>query len=212
MSTIRLNLDKMIHLDKEIECIRYYILHSVETDSKIIDGYSQKMTQIKTITNDVRKLVRQLKQQLTVQQTVKRRIEIAQLHTVTHQLYLISDEHYKREMTYRENYKKRLKRHCSLTGRSLTEAELENLIEYDYPAYTMPSVMVDTQRHTLNRLTCQYHDIRKLESDIKELYDLFLEIAELIRTQDEKLMTIQEHTLQTEKCIIEVTTQTKESS
>ncbi|CAF1463884.1 unnamed protein product, partial [Didymodactylos carnosus] len=203
ITTIRTNLEKMVHLSEEIKYLQYDILRSLEVHPQIVETVSQKMLEMKTITNDVRKFLHQTKQNLTVQQSAKRRIEVAQLQSVTHQFHLILNEHYQREITYREKCKTRLKRHCSLTGRSLTEEQLENLIERDYPSFSIPSVMIDIQNseQSLTHLESQYNDIQKLELNIKELYDLFLEISELVQNQDEKLTSIQEDILKTDDFI-----------
>ncbi|CAJ0962023.1 unnamed protein product [Ranitomeya imitator] len=71
------------------------------------------------------------------------------------------------------------------TGKTTTDDELEEMLESGNPSIFTSDIISDSQitRQALNEIESRHKDIMKLESSIRELHDMFMDIAMLVETQ-----------------------------
>ncbi|CAN2389021.1 exocytic insertion of neurotransmitter receptor to postsynaptic membrane [Pristimantis euphronides] len=91
------------------------------------------------------------------------------------------------QVDFRERSKGRIQRQLEITGKSTTDAELEEMLESGNPNIFTSGIINDSQisRQALSEIESRHRDIVRLESSLKELHDMFLDIAMLVENQGE---------------------------
>ena len=72
-----------------------------------------------------------------------------------------------------------------ITGRTTTNEELENMLEQGTSAVFTQGIIMDTAaaKQTLAEIEARHNDIMKLETSIRELHDMFMDMAMLVESQ-----------------------------
>ncbi|KAL5966693.1 hypothetical protein TSMEX_005591 [Taenia solium] len=88
---------------------------------------------------------------------------------------------------------KRLPQEATCADRNITDEELEDMLESGNPQIFTQSILADTQlaRQTLSEIEARHQDIIKLEQSIKELHDMFQDLATLVDSQQETIDKIE---------------------
>ncbi|CAB4062742.1 STX1A [Lepeophtheirus salmonis] len=104
-------------------------------------------------------------------------------------------EYNRTQTDYRERCKGRIQRHLEITGRTTTNEELEDMLEQGNPAVFTQGIIMDTAaaKQTLADIEARHADIIKLETSIKELHDMFMDMAMLVENQGEMIDRIEYH-------------------
>uniref|UniRef100_A0A1I8GNI9 t-SNARE coiled-coil homology domain-containing protein n=1 Tax=Macrostomum lignano TaxID=282301 RepID=A0A1I8GNI9_9PLAT len=112
---------------------------------------------------------------------------------IKRQMEIVMNEYNACQIDYRERCKAKIARHLALTGRETTNDELENMLESGNPAIFTQGIMTDTQqaKQSLADIEARHEDIMKLEKSIKELHDMFLDMAMLVESQGEMIDRIE---------------------
>ncbi|CAG9817059.1 unnamed protein product [Phaedon cochleariae] len=81
------------------------------------------------------------------------------------------------------------------TGRQTTNEELEEMLEQGNPAVFTQGIIMETQqaKQTLADIEARHADIIKLENSIRELHDMFMDMAMLVENQGEMIDRIEYH-------------------
>uniref|UniRef100_A0A2K5F3P9 t-SNARE coiled-coil homology domain-containing protein n=1 Tax=Aotus nancymaae TaxID=37293 RepID=A0A2K5F3P9_AOTNA len=89
-------------------------------------------------------------------------------------------------------------RQLEITGKKTTDEELEEMLESGNPAI-FTSGIIDSQisKQALSEIEGRHKDIVRLESSIKELHDMFMDIAMLVENQGEMLNNIELNVMHT---------------
>ncbi|KAK4470152.1 hypothetical protein MN116_005734 [Schistosoma mekongi] len=126
--------------------------------------------------------------------------------TTMHQYGLIQIEH-------KERCKALLKRQLEVAQRSVTDDELENMLESGNAQIFTQGIITDTQqaRQNLADIEARHEDIMKLEKSIRELHDLFVDMAALVETQGELVDRIDVNVKQTQDYVAEARQETKKA-
>lgn len=82
---------------------------------------------------------------------------------------------------------------CISAGRATTNEELEDMLESGNPAIFTQGIITDTQqaKQSLMDIEARHNDIMKLEQSIKELHDMFMDMAMLVESQGEMIDRIE---------------------
>ena len=104
-------------------------------------------------------------------------------------------EYNRTQTDYRERCKDRIIRQLEITGRTTTNEELEDMLEQGNSAVFTQGIIMDTAqaKQTLADIEARHADIIKLESSIKELHDMFMDMAMLVESQGEMIDRIEYH-------------------
>uniref|UniRef100_H0Z788 Syntaxin 3 n=1 Tax=Taeniopygia guttata TaxID=59729 RepID=H0Z788_TAEGU len=88
------------------------------------------------------------------------------------------------QVDFRERSKGRIQRQLEITGKNTTDEELEEMLESGNPSIFTSGIM-DSQisKQALSEIEGRHKDIVRLESSIKELHDMFVDIAMLVENQ-----------------------------
>ncbi|CAF1261074.1 unnamed protein product [Adineta steineri] len=117
------------------------------------------------------------------------------------------------QVAYRQKCKERIQRQLEITGRSVTEGEVEEMLESGNPAVFTQGIMVETAqaKQSLADIEARHGDIIKLEKSIKELHDMFIDMAALVQTQGEMIDRIEFNVVQSENFVKAASTDTKKA-
>ncbi|KAF2982732.1 hypothetical protein EK904_008473 [Melospiza melodia maxima] len=78
-----------------------------------------------------------------------------------------------------------------------TDEELEEMLESGNPSIFTSDIISDSQitRQALNEIESRHKDIMKLESSIRELHELFMDMAMFVETQGEMINNIEKNVM-----------------
>uniref|UniRef100_A0A8D0HD05 Syntaxin 2 n=1 Tax=Sphenodon punctatus TaxID=8508 RepID=A0A8D0HD05_SPHPU len=93
---------------------------------------------------------------------------------------------------FRERCKGQIKRQLEI-GKTTTDDELEEMLESGNPSIFTSNIISDSQitKQALNEIESRHKDIMKLESSIRELHDMFIDMAMFVETQGEMIDNIE---------------------
>ncbi|KAK7065800.1 Syntaxin-1A, partial [Halocaridina rubra] len=123
------------------------------------------------------------------------RIKKTQHSTLSRKFVEVMTEYNRTQTDYRERCKGRIQRQLEITGRNTTSDELEEMLEQGNPAVFTQGIIMETQqaKQTLADIEARHNDIIKLETSIRELHDMFMDMAMLVESQGELMNRIENH-------------------
>lgn len=197
---IRENIARMQENVEEVKKTHSAILSAPQTDEKVKQHLEDMMADIKKSANRVRAKLKQMEsgiEQLeqTNMMSAEFRIRKTQHSMLSQKFVEVMTDYNKTQTDYRERCKARIQRQLEITGRSTTTEEVEEMLESGNPAIFTQGIMTDTQqaKQTLADIEARHADIIKLESSIRELHDMFMDMAMLVESQGEMIDRIEFH-------------------
>ncbi|XP_074603713.1 syntaxin 1A isoform X2 [Brevipalpus obovatus] len=186
----RENIERMQSNVEEVKKIHSSILSAPQTDEKAKQQLEDLMADIKRTANRVRGKLKGIEQAIDqLEQTnvmsADFRIRKTQHSMLSQKFVEVMTDYNKIQTDYRERCKARIQRQLEITGKSTTNEELEEMLESGNPAIFTQGIITDTQqaRQTLADIEARHADIMKLESSIRELHDMFMDMAMLVESQ-----------------------------
>ncbi|KAJ8401098.1 hypothetical protein AAFF_G00390550 [Aldrovandia affinis] len=160
----------------------------------------QLTSEIKRNANTVRAKLKSMQQSLPQDENANRasvdqRIQKTQ-HTVLSRRFVeVMTQYNETQVSFRARSKGRIQRQLEITGRVTTDDELEDMLESGNPSIFTSDIISDSQitRQALNEIESRHKDIIRLESSIKELHDMFVDMAMLVETQGEMINNIEKN-------------------
>uniref|UniRef100_T1JVE3 t-SNARE coiled-coil homology domain-containing protein n=1 Tax=Tetranychus urticae TaxID=32264 RepID=T1JVE3_TETUR len=187
---IRENIDKMQSNVEEVKKIHSSILSAPQTDERAKQQLEDLMADIKKTANRVRGKLKSMEHgidhlEITNVMSADFRIRKTQHSMLSQKFVEVMTDYNKTQTDYRERCKARIQRQLEITGKSTTNEELEEMLESGNPAIFTQGIMTDTQqaRQTLADIEARHADIIKLENSIRELHDMFMDMAMLVESQ-----------------------------
>ncbi|XP_044734576.1 syntaxin-1A isoform X4 [Chrysoperla carnea] len=211
---IREMIDKIQANVEEVKKKHSAILSAPQSDEKTKQELEDLMADIKKTANKVRAKLKAIEQNIeTEEQTNKSsadlRIRKTQHSTLSRKFVEVMTEYNRTQTDYRERCKGRIQRQLEITGRTTTNEELEEMLEQGNPAVFTQGIIMETQqaKQTLADIEARHADIIKLENSIRELHDMFMDMAMLVENQGEMIDRIEYHVSQTTNYVEEGRTQ-----
>ncbi|UJR15278.1 hypothetical protein I4U23_002231 [Adineta vaga] len=194
---IRLLIDKIEEDAGEICQIHKKILEPLP-DPKLSENLDNKTADIKKLAYDVQTKLKKL-EQIQIDQTdadkasAVWRIKETQIFNLTYRFRQVMQKHNQEFVSHRERCKKVISSELEITGIRRTDEELEEMIENGFPGTYNFSIMIDVEKakQSLNEIEARHRDITKLETSLKELHAMFLDLAVLVATQGEMIDNIE---------------------
>jgi len=197
---IRENCDKIQLNVEEVKRKHSSILSAPQTDEKMKQELEDLMADIKKTANKVRAKLKVIEQGIEQEENVNKasadlRIRKTQHSTLSRKFVEVMTEYNRTQTDYRERCKGRIQRQLEIQGRNVNEEELENMLEQGNPSVFTQGIMMDTAqaKQTLADIEARHADIIKLETSIKELHDMFMDMAMLVESQGEMIDRIEYH-------------------
>ncbi|KAI4894784.1 hypothetical protein NFI96_016326, partial [Prochilodus magdalenae] len=156
------------------------------------------MTDIKKLANKVRSKLKSIQQTIEQEEGQNRssadlRIRKTQHSTLSRKFVEVMSEYNATQSSYRERCKGRIQRQLEITGRNTTNEELESMLESDNPAIFTSGIIMDSNitQQAMNEIETRHNEIIKLENSIRELHDMFMDMAMLVESQGELINNIE---------------------
>lgn len=196
-------IDRMKKNVEEVKKTHSTILSSPHTDDDVKQNLEKFMADIKTSANQIRSKLKHMEHGIeqiaqSNEFSAAHRIRKTQHHMLSSRFVEVMTDYQATQTDYRERCKGRIKRQLSITGRKTTDDEIEEMIESGNPAIFTRGIIMETKqaRQTLADIEARHSDIMKLEKSIRELRDMFLDMAILVESQGEMIDRIEFHVQQ----------------
>ncbi|XP_021461492.2 syntaxin-2 [Oncorhynchus mykiss] len=191
-------IDKISSEVEEVRKNHSMILSAPNTDEKMKDELDRLTNEIKSDANSVRVKLKSMEQSLPKDDVSNRasadfRIQKTQ-HTVLSRKFVeVMSQYNKTQVSFRERSKGRIQRQLEITGRVTSNEELEDMLESGNPSIFTSDIISDSQvtRQALNEIVSRHQDIIRLESSIKELHTMFMDMAMLVENQGDMVNNIE---------------------
>ncbi|XP_042911206.1 syntaxin-1A isoform X2 [Parasteatoda tepidariorum] len=197
---IRENIEKIQGNVEEVKKIHSAILSAPQTDDKVKQELEDLMADIKKTANRVRAKLKVMEQNIEQSEqsdmsSADFRIRKTQHSMLSQKFVEVMTDYNKTQTDYRERCKARIQRQLEITGKVTTNDELEEMLESGNSAIFTQGIIMDTQqaKQTLADIEARHADIIKLETSIRELHDMFMDMAMLVESQGEMIDRIEYH-------------------
>ncbi|XP_026801715.1 syntaxin-2 isoform X2 [Pangasianodon hypophthalmus] len=195
---VRSIIDKISSQVNEVKKKHSMILSAPNPDEKTKEELEQLTVEIKKNANVVRTKLKTLQQSLPPEDQANRasvdeRIQRTQYTVLSRKFVEVMTEYNNTQVSFRERSKSRIQRQLEITGRRTTNEELEDMLESGNPSIFTSDIILDSQitQQVLNEIESRHKDIIRLESSIKELHGMFVDMAMLVETQGEMIDNIE---------------------
>ncbi|KAK8378951.1 hypothetical protein O3P69_009588 [Scylla paramamosain] len=123
------------------------------------------------------------------------RIRRTQHGAATRQFVEAMTQYHHVQEEYRDRCKEKIHRQMRITGKDPTEEELDEMLEKGNIDIFTQGIMMETaqERKRLADIEERHQEIMKLESSLRELHDLFVDMAVLVQSQGETIDNIAAH-------------------
>ncbi|PIO26200.1 hypothetical protein AB205_0061000 [Aquarana catesbeiana] len=162
--------------------------NAIEEETK--DDLENLTLEIKKAANNVRSRLKAMEhtiEQEEGQSSADLRIRKSQHSVLSRKFVDAMTKYNEAQVDFRERSKGRIQRQLEITGKNTTDDELEEMLESGNPNIFTSGIINDSQisRQALSEIESRHRDIVRLESSLKELHDMFMDIAMLVENQGE---------------------------
>uniref|UniRef100_A0A3B3V343 Syntaxin 3 n=1 Tax=Poecilia latipinna TaxID=48699 RepID=A0A3B3V343_9TELE len=214
---IRNSIDKIDENVAEVRKLYSVILSAPTSDQKTQDDLESITNDIKKMANNARNKLKTIERNLESEQQQERvsadmRIRKSQHAVLSRKFVEVMTKYNEAQVDFRERSKGRIQRQLEITGQAKTDEELEEMLESGNAAvFTAGIVDSGISKQALSEIESRHKDIVRLESSIKELHDMFVDIAMLVESQGEIVDNIEQNVSQSVDHIIQAKEQTKKA-
>nr|BAK03506.1 predicted protein [Hordeum vulgare subsp. vulgare] len=195
---IRGNVENIQKYVNEVKKLHSTILASPTTDDKIKDELEERMAEIKKTAQRVRQKLKAMESHIeqeesdSSRQSADLRIRKTQHSTLSRKFIEVMNDYNNAQIDYRERCKARIQRQLEITGKMTNEEEIERMLESGNPQIFTEGILIETKqaKERLAEIEARHKDILKLEQSIKELHDMFMDMAMLVESQKKIIIMI----------------------
>ncbi|KFP31527.1 Syntaxin-2, partial [Colius striatus] len=185
---LRNNIAKIAQNVEEVKKQHSIILSAPNPEGRTKEELEELNEEIKKIANKIRARLKAIEQSFdqgenTNRTSVDLRIRKTQHSVLAHKFVEVMTEYNETQTLFRERSKGRIQRQLEITGKTTTDEELEEMLESGNPAIFTSDVYSQITRQALNEIESRHKDIMKLESSIRELHEMFMDMAMFVETQ-----------------------------
>ncbi|PAV91486.1 hypothetical protein WR25_14190 [Diploscapter pachys] len=195
---IRGSVDLIASNVEEVKKKHSAILSNPVNDPKTKEELDELMASIKRTANKVRGKLKLIENAIEHDESsgsanADLRIRKTQHSTLSRRFVEVMTDYNKTQTDYRERCKGRIQRQLDIAGKQVGDEDLEEMIESGNPGVFTQGIITDTQqaKQTLADIEARHNDIMKLESSIRELHDMFMDMAMLVESQGEMVDRIE---------------------
>uniref|UniRef100_H2LE90 Syntaxin-3 n=1 Tax=Oryzias latipes TaxID=8090 RepID=H2LE90_ORYLA len=212
---IRGSIDKIDENVAEVKKLFSVILSAPTSDQKTQDDLEAITNDIKKMANNARNKLKSENLESEQQQervSADMRIRKSQHAVLSRKFVEVMTKYNEAQVDFRERSKGRIQRQLEITGKATTDEELEEMLESGNAAvFTAGIVDSGISKQALSEIESRHKDIVRLESSIKELHDMFVDIAMLVESQGDVIDNIEKNVSQSVDHIVEAREQTKKA-
>lgn len=200
VATIRGNIDKIAQDVEQVKKMHSAMLSAAVQEQEVKDELERVMYDVKRTANTVRTNLKEMEQRINQQDQessynnyAEARIRRCQHSTLARRFVEVMSDYNTTQSDYREKCKARIQRQLEITGKTKTYEEVEEMLEGGDPAIFTSDIVIETQqaRQALGDIEARHRDIINLEKSIRELHEMFLDMAMLVESQGEMIDRIE---------------------
>ncbi|XP_056329559.1 syntaxin-1A isoform X1 [Danio aesculapii] len=213
---IREFIDSLAEKVEEVKRNHRATLASPNPNEKTKTEFEELMNDIKTLANKVRSKLQHIQQSIEQEeafngQSADVRIRKTQHSTLSRKFVEVMSEYNTAQSEYKERCKGRIQRQLEITGRKTTNEELETILESDNPSIFTTGVIMDCSitEQAMNEIESRHNEIIQLESCIRELQDMFVDLAVLVDNQGELINNIETNVCSAQEYVEKAKEETK---
>ncbi|XP_041695867.1 syntaxin-3 isoform X4 [Coregonus clupeaformis] len=185
---IRNSIDKIDENVSEVKKLYSVILSAPTSDQKTQDDLEAVTNDIKKMANNARNKLKTIERNLESEEeeriSADMRIRKSQHAVLSRKFVEVMTKYNEAQVDFRERSKGRIQRQLEITGKATTDEELEEMLEGGNSAVFTSGIMDSgISKQALSEIEARHKDIVRLESSIKELHDMFVDIAMLVESQ-----------------------------
>nr|XP_057918804.1 syntaxin 3b isoform X2 [Doryrhamphus excisus] len=185
---IRSSIDKIDENVAEVKKLYSVILSAPTSDQKTQEDLEAITNDIKKMANNARNKLKTIERNLESEEqervSADMRIRKSQHAVLSRKFVEVMTKYNEAQVDFRERSKGRIQRQLEITGKATTDEELEEMLESGNAAvFTAGIVDSGISKQALSEIEARHKDIVRLESSIKELHDMFVDIAMLVENQ-----------------------------
>ncbi|KAL7863648.1 hypothetical protein SRHO_G00126320 [Serrasalmus rhombeus] len=185
---IRNSIDKIDENVAEVKKLYSVILSAPTSDQKTQDDLEALTNDIKKMANNARNKLKTIERNLESDEeervSADTRIRKSQHAVLSRKFVDVMTKYNEAQVDFREKSKGRIQRQLEITGKATTDEELEEMLEGGNAAvFTAGIIDSGISKQALSEIESRHKDIVRLESSIKELHDMFVDIAMLVESQ-----------------------------
>ncbi|NWH36536.1 STX2 protein, partial [Chloropsis hardwickii] len=196
---IRNNIAKIAQNVEEVKKQHSIILSAPNPEGRTKEELEELNEEIKKIANKIRARLKAIEQSFAQGENANRTsVDLRIRKTQVGSRQLEENQWYNETQTlFRERSKGRIQRQLEITGKTTTDEELEEMLESGNPSIFTSDIISDSQitRQALNEIESRHKDIIKLESSIRELHEMFMDMAMFVETQGEMINNIEKNVM-----------------
>ncbi|XP_007567179.1 syntaxin-2 [Poecilia formosa] len=211
-------IDKISYQVKEVKKLHSTILSAPNPDHRTKSQLDGLTNDIKGNADVVRTKLKFMEQSMPKDDVVNRasvnfRIQKTQHSVLSRKFVEVMTQYNETQVSFRERSKGRIQRQLEITGRVTTNEELEDMLESGNPSIFTSDIISDSQitRQALNEIESRHQDIMRLESSIRELHAMFMDMAMLVETQGDMVNNIENNVSNAAEYIYRAKEETKKA-
>ncbi|XP_043385296.1 syntaxin-2 isoform X1 [Chelonia mydas] len=195
---LRNSIAKIAQNVEEVKKKHSIILSASNPEGRTKEELEDLNKEIKKIANKIRAKLKAIEQSSDQdgnanRTSVELRIRKTQHLVLSRKFVDVMTEYNETQTLFRERSKGRIQRQLEITGKTTTDEELEEMLESGNASIFTSDIISDSQitRQALNEIESRHKDIMKLESSIRELHDMYMDLAMFVETQGEMINNIE---------------------
>nr|XP_044632004.1 syntaxin-2 isoform X3 [Equus asinus] len=199
---IRTSIAKIAQYVEDVKKNHSIILSAPNPEGKIKEELEDLNKEIKKTANKIRAKLKSIEQSFDQDEgghrtSVDLRIRRTQHSVLSRKFVEVMTEYNEAQTLFRERSKGRIQRQLEITGKTTTDDELEEMLESGNPSIFTSDIISDSQitRQALNEIESRHKDIMKLETSIRELHEMFMDMAMFVETQGEMINNIEKNVM-----------------
>ncbi|KER34324.1 hypothetical protein T265_00165 [Opisthorchis viverrini] len=195
---IRESIDRIQNIISQLHIKHTEVLAAPQQNERTKQEIEELTDTVKNSAGQVRLKLKQLEQAIHEQEAkdpsvATVRVRRTQHSTITRRFMDVMAAYNKEQTDYRDACKAQIKLKLEIAECPRTDEELEQMLESDNPQIFTQGILMDTQQARQNAadIEARHEDILKLEKSIRELHELFIDLAALVDSQSELLDRIE---------------------
>lgn len=205
---IREDVDTLRRYIDMVERMQNRIINATgEEENHLRNELDDQMDKTKTLITKIRRDLKTMAQRINQKQATSSPTEMRIAKSQFTSLSTIFTEHSKKynqiQTAYFENSKKRFQRQLEISGVRKTDDEINEMIHSGSVQVFTQGILAETKmaRQTLADVEQRHRDIVKLEKDILELQEMFVDFAALIEDQGQMINRIEDNMVKADEAV-----------
>ena len=202
LESVNDDIDKVSVNIGEIRVIQKKILNSTHADPALENSMEDLIHSTKKLGTSIKATLKSEQNNLDSLSgnTMETRMRKTQINAQSKRFFDIWSQYNQNQLEFRDKSKKLLVRRCKIVNNNYTDEDIENMLDEGQTNVFATSILDQERvaRQQLQELQDRHDEFMKLEKSIKEVHDMFMDVAALVSTQGEMIDSIFTHVMSAE--------------